>query len=263
MRENRLKKLWEAGGSAVNGWLGIPSAVAAENMAQAGWDSLTIDMQHGLVDYHAAVGMIQAISTTDTTPIVRVPWNEPGIIGKALDMGAYGIICPMVNTRAEAEALVEACRYPPKGARSFGPTRAIWYAGADYAKHANDTILVLPMIETVEAVANLDEILAVEGIDGIYIGPADLGLTHGFVPKGDRDEPELLEVIDTILEATLRHAKYPGIHCGAPAYARGMIEKGFRLATIGSDNLLLNTAARRAVSETREGLATASGGGIY
>ena len=263
MRENKLKSLWESGGAAVNGWLGIPSSVATENMAQAGWDSLTIDMQHGLVDYTIAVSMIQAISTTETTPLVRVPWNEPGIIGKVLDMGAYGVICPMINTRAEAEALVDACRYPPAGSRSFGPTRAIWYAGTDYAKEANDAILVIPMIETVEAVANLDDILAVPGVDGLYIGPADLGLTHGFVPKGDRDEPELLAVIDTILESAKRHGKYAGIHCQAPDYARGMLEKGFQLATIAADNALLNVAAKNAVSQTREGLANASGGGLY
>ena len=257
MRENKLKSLWESGGKAVNGWLGIPSTVATENMCQAGWDSLTIDMQHGLVDYSDAVGMIQVISGYDITPIVRVPWNEPGIIGKVLDIGAYGVICPMVNTKADAEALVQACYYPPLGGRSFGPTRAIWYGGADYYKHANDTILVIPMIETEEAVSNLDEILSVPGIDAVYIGPADLGLTHGFVPKGDRDEPELLAVIDKILQGALKHGKHAGIHCQAPEYGKNMLDQGFSLATIAADNALLGMAAKAAVQGTRG----AGGGG--
>jgi len=261
MRENGLRKLWGDHGKAVNGWLGIPSGVATENMAQAGWDSLTVDMQHGLVDYADMVRMLQAISTTDTTPLVRVPWNEPGIIGKALDAGAMGIICPMINTAGEARALADACRYPPDGLRSFGPTRAIWVHGADYAANANDQIIVMAMIETVEAVANLDAILEVPGIDAVYIGPADLGLTHGFVPKGDRDEPELLAVIDRILAGAKRHGKWAGIHCQAPAYASGMLDKGFDLATIGADNALLMNAAKAAVSQTREGGSGDGGGG--
>jgi 4-hydroxy-2-oxoheptanedioate aldolase len=263
MRENGLKTLWAADRPAVNGWLGIPSSAAAENMAQAGWDSLTVDLQHGLVDYQTAIGMLQAISTTATTPLVRVPWNEPGIIMKMLDAGAYGVICPMVNSRAEAEALVRACRYPPEGERSFGPVRATWYGGDDYAVKANETLLVLPMIETRKAVEHLDEILSTPGVDGVYVGPADLGLSHGFPAKGDRDEPELLEIIHAIAVAAKRHGKFAGIHCGAPAYARGMVEKGYRLVTIQADNQLLAAAARRAVELTRTGRAEGSGGGLY
>lgn len=263
MRENRLRTLWAEGKAAVNGWLGIPSSLAAENMAQAGWDSLTVDTQHGLVDYQAAVGMLQAISTSDATPLVRVPWNEPGIMGKMLDAGAYGIICPMVNTREEAEAMVRACRYPPEGERSFGPTRAVWYGGADYAEKANETVVVMPMVETRKAIENLDAILSTPGVDGVYVGPADLGLSHGFVAKGDRDEPELLAIIHRIAEAAARHGKVAGIHCGAPAYARKMIDAGYSLVTIQADAQLLNAAARRAVELTRHGASEGSGGGLY
>ena len=262
MKENPLRTLWRGGGKAVNAWLGIPSAVATENMAQAGWDSMTIDMQHGLVDYQAMVSMMQAVQTTDSVPIVRVPWNEPGIVGKALDAGALGIICPMINTPEEAKALADACRYPPDGLRSFGPARAIWRYGAGYAANANDQIIVMAMIETEQAVENLDAILEVPGIDAVYIGPADLGLTHGFVPKGDRDEPELLAVIDKILEGAKRHGKWAGIHCQAPDYARGMLEKGFDLATVAADNVFLNTAAKNAVKATR-GESDSAGGGLY
>jgi 4-hydroxy-2-oxoheptanedioate aldolase len=144
MRENRIRSLWSQGEAAVNGWLAIPSAFSAETMAHAGWDSLTIDMQHGVIDYQAAVNMLTAISTTPTVPIVRVPWLDPGIIMKMLDAGAYGVICPMVNTREDAEKLVAATHYPPRGTRSFGPIRALLYAGADYARHANDTVIASP-----------------------------------------------------------------------------------------------------------------------
>lgn len=253
MRENAVRAAWRSGGAVVNGWLGIPSGVAAENMAQAGWDSLTVDLQHGLVDYQTAVAMLQAITTTATVPMARVPWNEPGIIGKMLDAGAYGIICPMVNTREEAERLVDACLYPPKGNRSFGPLRATWYAGPDYFAGANDTVLVLPMIETRTAVENADAILSTPGIDGCYIGPADLGISFGYGPKADRDEPELVEVIDGIVATAKKHGKSAGLHCGSTAYARRAIEKGVQLVTIQADNLLLSNAAKAAVKEMRDG----------
>jgi 4-hydroxy-2-oxoheptanedioate aldolase len=186
LRENNLRSIWKRGGAVINGWLGIPSGVAAENMAQAGWDSLTVDLQHDLVDYQAAVSMFQAITTTPTVPMARVPWNEPGIIMKLLDAGSYGIICPMINTRAEAEAFVGACRYAPDGYRSFGPLRATWYAGADYVKGANSTVLAFAMIETTKALGNLDEIMSTPGLDGIYIGPSDLGLSMGRRPSSTR-----------------------------------------------------------------------------
>ena len=132
MRENTLRRAWATGRKTVNGWLSIPNSFAAEVMAHQGWDSLTVDMQHGVVDYQAMVGMLQAISTTATVPMVRVPWLEPGIMMKSLDAGAYGVICPMVNSAEEAEEFVSYCRYPPRGQRSFGPIRAMLYAGADY-----------------------------------------------------------------------------------------------------------------------------------
>ena len=262
MDQNPLRALWSADKPAVNGWLSMPSAVSAEIMANAGWDTLTVDMQHGMVDYQTAVSLMQACATRDVTPLVRVPWNEPGIIMKSLDAGALGVICPMVNTRAEAEALVSSCRYYPKGARSFGPLRANMRYGPGYAANANKEILVIPMIETREAVANLDDILSVPGVDALYVGPADLGLSYGYEPKGDRDEPELLEVIDHILAVAKKHGKYCGIHCGAPSYARKMFEKGFRLATIQTDAMILMNAAKAAVKATKEGGGD-DGGAIY
>src|SRR5262245_42460911 len=173
MRENRIRTLWREDKTVINGWLAIPSTFSAETMAHQGWDSLTIDMQHGIVDYQAAVHMLTALSTTETVPVVRVPWLDPGILMKVLDAGAYAVVCPMINTRADAELLISATHYQPRGTRSFGPARALLYGGPDYARHANDAIVVFAMIETKQALDNLDDILSVEGLDAVYIGPAD------------------------------------------------------------------------------------------
>ena len=148
MRTNNLRTIWKTGGAAVNGWLAIPNSFSAETMAHQGWDTLTIDLQHGVVDYQAMVTMLQAISTTPTVPVVRVPWLEPGILMKALDAGAYAVICPMVSTREEAQKLVAWTTYAPKGTRSFGPVRALYYGGADYPAHADQTVVRFAMIET-------------------------------------------------------------------------------------------------------------------
>ena len=188
MRKNKAKEIIKAGKAVINGWLQIPSTVSAETMAQQGWDTLTIDMQHGLVDYTNAMPMMQVISATEIVPMARVNWNEPGQIMKILDAGCYGIICPMVINRNEAERFVQACRYPPDGYRSFGPIRGLIYGGADYADHANNEILKMAMIETKEALENLDAIMSTPGLDGIYIGPADLSLAIGEKPGFDKGE---------------------------------------------------------------------------
>ncbi len=251
MRENRIRTIWSQGRAVINGWLAIPSGFSAETMAHQGWDSLTIDLQHGLIDYQAAVTMLQAISTTETVPLARVPWLEPGIIMKMLDAGCYGIICPMVNTRADAESLVEACRYAPQGRRSFGPARALLYAGADYPEHANHTVLALAMIETEQALGNLDDIMSTPGLDGIYIGPSDLSLSLGCVPTLDPTEPRVTKAIEAVLAAAQKHGVVPCIHCGSTARAKQMIELGFRLVTILGDARLLAAAAKQAVDEMR------------
>src|SRR6202011_2929853 len=130
MRKNEIAKIIAGGGTVLNAWLAIANSFSAEVMAHQGFDSVTIDLQHGPVDFQAAVGMLRAISTPPAVPMVRVPWNEPILTAKLLDAGAYGIICPMINSKAEAEALITACRYPPRGSRSFGPNRAVLYGGA-------------------------------------------------------------------------------------------------------------------------------------
>jgi 4-hydroxy-2-oxoheptanedioate aldolase len=194
-------------------------------------------MQHGLIDYSNATNMLQAISTTETIPMARVNWNEPGQIMKILDAGCYGIICPMVSNRKEAENFIQACQYPPNGYRSFGPIRASIYAGDDYAKHANHEIFKLAMIETKEALEKLDEILDTPNLDGIYIGPADLSLAVGEEPGFDKPEStKAYKEILRILDAAKKRNLLAGLHNGTAEYAQKMIEKGFNLVTVGSDS---------------------------
>jgi 4-hydroxy-2-oxoheptanedioate aldolase len=247
----------------INGWCGIPNSISAETLARQGFDSVTVDLQHGLVDYQAAVTMLQAISQTDATPLARVPWLEPGIIMKMLDAGAYGIICPMVNTVEDAKMFVAACSYAPDGMRSFGPTRALMYAGADYATHANATILKLAMIETTQALDNMEEIMAVPGLSGVYVGPSDLSLSMGYTPKLDQEEPAVVEKITAILDCAKRHKVFAGIHCLEASYARRMLDQGFNLTTIGSDNRLMAAAAQAALAEVRNMAPNADAGGPY
>jgi len=253
VRENRLLHIWETGGYTINGWLHLPSSFAAEVMAHQGWESLTIDLQHGMLDYAAAVTMLQAISTTDTVPLARVPWNDPAEIMRLLDAGCYGIICPMVNTRADAEAFVGACRYPPRGYRSFGPTRAVLYAGADYLESADHHIITMAMIETSEAVENLDDILNVAGLDAIYIGPADLSQSFGGTERSDLTEPRMVEILDSILEATRRHNVVAGIYTTSADYAAMMVGKGVQFVTVLSDWRLMAAASRDAIATVRAG----------
>ena len=252
MRKNRLKQMFKEGKPINNGWLQIPSAFSAEVMAHQGWDSLTIDMQHGVVDYPNALNMLQAISTTDTVPLARVNWNEPGQIMKILDAGCYGVICPMVSNRKEAENFVQACMYPSQGYRSFGPVRALIYGGRDYAKHANHEILKLAMIETKEALDKLDEILDTPNLDGIYIGPADLSLAVGEEPGFDKPENTIaFKEITRILEAAKKRNLLAGIHNGTPEYALKMISKGFNLVTIGSDQRYMSSGAKTTVQKVK------------
>ncbi len=250
---NKLKQLWQGGKPAVNGWLAIPSGFSAEVMAQAGWDSVTVDLQHGVQDYQSMVACFQAMQSHPVLPMVRVPWSEPGIVGKVLDAGAYGVICPMVNTADEARAFVSYCRYPPDGKRSNGPIRAgIYGVGTAYQSTANQEVLCLPMVETQEAVDNLDAILDVPGIDAVYIGPSDLGFSMGLPPVLDREEQVIMDIYGRILEGTRRRGLGACVHCGSPAYAARMIAMGFNLVTISNDSGLMLNAARAAVQAARE-----------
>ena len=233
MRKNTAMEKWARGEVTHGAWLSVPSSFSAEVMAHQGFDWLCIDMQHGLVDYQVALTMLQAISTTDTVPLVRVPWNEPGIIGKVLDAGALGVIVPMVNSVEEAKAAVAACRYFPQGSRSFGPTRVGYYAGANYFGEANNEVACIPMIETKQAVERLDDILSVPGINAVYVGPADLSITLG-LPPGMDNGGAFEEARIRIAERCAAHGVTAGIHANASLAAKHAAA-GYKMITISGD----------------------------
>jgi 4-hydroxy-2-oxoheptanedioate aldolase len=244
MRANRLRELWAAGRPATAGWCSMPGGFSAEIMASMGWDTVIIDTQHGMIGYPDMLAMLQAISTTAATPMVRVSWNSPGEIMRALDSGAYGVICPMINDAAECAAFVQACRYPPDGYRSSGPTRAAIYGGADYQAKANGEMLTFAMVETAQGLANVEAIVATPGLDGVYIGPSDLSLALGGPPGQDSDAPGLMAAFDRILAACKAAGVRVGVHTNSVAYSQKMIARGFDLVTVGSDTRFLGSGRR-------------------
>lgn len=254
MRENTLRTLWKTDKAALNAWLTIPSAWTAEVMAHTGYDALTIDMQHGLMDYQTALAMLQAMSAAPVIPLVRVPWNEPAAIMRLLDAGAYGIICPMINNRAEAEAFVQACRYPPMGQRSYGPIRAAVYAGEDYFSAANQTVLTFAMIETSQALENVDEIAATPGLNAFYVGPVDLSISLGFSETVDLNHAPIADALRKIVEAAKKHGLATGIHIHSPENVPMLAKMGFQLLTVVSDTALMQGASRTALEQTRQSL---------
>lgn len=242
---------FHAGNKAINGFCSIPSTVVAEIMGRAGFDLLTVDLQHGLIDYQTALTMIQVLQGQPAPVLVRVPWNEPGIIAKVLDSGASGVICPMVNTAQDARALVQASRYAPLGGRSFGPTRANMVHGASYVKTANQRVLVLAMIETRAAIQNLDEILAVEGLDGVYVGPSDLGLSLGYEPTLEPKDQEVLDVIAEIGRRAKAAGQIAGCHCGSVRMVRRVQAQGFDFGSLLTDVRIVTQAFAGLLAEYR------------
>lgn len=262
MRANTVKEIWARGGAVINGWCSIPSSFSAEVMAHQGFDSITVDLQHGLVDYQVAVTMLQAISTTPVIPLTRIPWNDPAWLMKILDAGSYGVICPMINTPEDASSLVAACKYPPRGFRSFGPIRAKYYGGGsthgggDYHERADEETLVIPQIETREAIENLDAILKTPGISAIYVGPSDLAMALGSQPRKGQSDPAVVEARQRILEAARRHGIPAGIHTNSTEVAVRMIEQGFQLVSLQSDDRFLMSKAKEEVEAVRSALET-------
>lgn len=257
MRTNRVRDALVAGGSVVSGWLTAGHPLLAETLAHAGFDAVTVDAQHGAVSDHELLAVLQAISTSPAVPLVRVAWNEPDRVMKALDLGAYGVIAPMIESAADVRRFVAACRYPPAGRRSYGPTRAALYAGAEYATEANGTVLAIAMIETREALGSLDEILGVPGLDLLFVGPADLSQALGGPPGADFDEGPVVAALDTILERSVAHGVPAGIFCRSPRYAREALERGFRFVTVDSDMAYVRHGAAGALEVVRDG----AGGG--
>ena len=236
----------------INGWMGIPDAFANMLFARAGWDSVTLDAQHGHFDEAAILRTLQALSASVPRRLVRVLANEPGPIGRMLDFGADGVIVPMVNSAGEARALADACWYPPRGRRSFGPGLAALRAGTLPYAQAAAAISVFAMIETAEALAAVDDIAAVDGVTGLFVGPNDLAMAMGLPPGSDREEPAMLDAFETILAAARRHGKATGIYCATPAYARRMAAQGFTMVTAATDTVALAESAAACVTAMRQ-----------
>ena len=250
MSENNLKKNLQKGKICFNAWLSLPNSFTAEAMSKMDWDTITIDMQHGQTDYSSSISMLQAISNNNNNPFVRVPWNEPGVIMRMLDLGVIGIIAPMINNKKQCEEFVSYCYYPPIGQRSFGPMRAQLEYGSDYYNNANN-IISLAMIETKEAVENLDEILSVPDLTGVYIGPADMCSSYGLKPQFDPRDDLIYSNIKLIAKKAKENNKIAGIHTGSTLYAKEMIQLGFQFVTILSEFRFMTAYAENIIKEIK------------
>ncbi|MEW6187699.1 MAG: aldolase/citrate lyase family protein [Thermodesulfobacteriota bacterium] len=252
MRKNIALSKWRAGEQTIGGWLSLANTHIAELMANAGFDWLCIDLQHGLLDYRDLLHMLPAISTTEVTPIVRVSGNDPKEIMKVLDAGALGVIVPLINNRQDAQAAISACRYPPVGTRSFGPARAALYGGRGYAKEANDQIACIAMIETREGIENLESIVTTPGLDAVYVGPMDLALALGLPPRGDTDDPLHMATVEKIFKTCKKNGLPVGIHTNGLEYTKRRLESGFNFVTLNADAGFLMQAVLTDLSAARE-----------
>ena len=255
MRPNKIKQMWRENKCVTMGWLSVSNGFTAEVMARQGFDALVIDMQHGLTDMTNLWPMLQAVSQTDTVPVVRVAWNDPAAIMKALDLGAYGILVPLINTAEDAAKAVAACRYPPVGMRSSGPVRAVHYGGADYVAKANDEIVVMGMVETKEGLANLDAICATPGLDCVYIGPSDLAFAIGMTPRPDNPDPAHIATCDRIRDAAHKHGIKAAMHCASAGFAAGSVKRGFDLVMLTSDLACMVAGVRKQLDDLKAAIA--------
>ncbi len=240
MRGNHVRRRLKAGEPSVGTWLSLPSPEAAEYVSRLGFDWLVVDAEHHPVDIRTLAQMFAAMAPSPTAPMVRVPGNDPIVIKRVLDAGAWGIVVPMVNSREEAERAVAATRYPPLGRRSVGGGRhALGFgtSAAEYYAHANDHVLLVLQIEHVEGVERADEILSVPGIDACFIGPNDLAASMGLglgVPL-ECDLPRVVEAIRHVREVCVARGVAPGIHCSGAAGVNQRIAEGFQFLAMASE----------------------------
>lgn len=246
-----LRQIWKDGGIAVGAWCAIPSGLTVEAIARCGYDWICIDMQHGCIDYAVALEMMRAADVYGTPSIVRVPWNEPGIIGRVLDAGAAGVIIPMIQSAADARAAVDACLYPPFGKRSFGPMRVSLRDGPSYFRTANDKLIVIPMIETSEALAEVDEIAAIPGVGALFLGPFDMSVNLGLRPGDNDGEPLFDAAIAKIVAAAKRNKIGAAVLSNSGLYPL-RVEQGFNMVSVVTDLTALSNSLRGELSKTRQ-----------
>ncbi|OQA38953.1 MAG: 4-hydroxy-2-oxo-heptane-1,7-dioate aldolase [Chloroflexi bacterium ADurb.Bin325] len=254
MKINVAKQKLLAGETVVGYSLKLPSLVVAEFMGRCGADFLYLDTQHGSWGEDSVIGGLAAVSSGPATPMARVSSNRFHRIGRLLDAGALGIIVPLVNTRADAQAAADACRFPPVGTRSYGTGRCLVY-GDDYPEWINDQVFVAVQIETVEAVDNAEAILSVPGVDGCMVGPADLALSLGFPPKEAPQREEHARALERVLTACRNTGKIPGIDPGNIEQAARHGRNGYRFLVVGADLRMLSAAAAGGIRDMRQKLA--------
>jgi 4-hydroxy-2-oxoheptanedioate aldolase len=249
MTPNHVKQKLRAGGAAVGTWLNLGSPTSAEMMASLDFDWLCVDMEHGQIDLSTLAAMLAAIGRYPVAPMARIPEISEVAVKQVLDAGAWGFVAPNVRSPEEVALMVAAARYPPAGRRSLGGGRHALAFGTDpltYFRRANDEILVVAQIEHVDAIARIDEILAVPGLDACYTGPNDLCASAGMTPSTEPTEPAFETMMQTLLAAARRHGVIPGIHCATPEYANRRLAEGWKLVGVVNDLRFMTGAARAA-----------------
>lgn len=249
MRSNPVRRRWTQGKPASNLWIDIGWPVTVEALGKLGYDSYTVDMQHSLIDRGVLVSLFQAISLGNGAPMVRLSQNDPGEIAFALDAGAYGVILPTVETAEDARRFVDACRYPPHGSRSWGPARGVLYGGADYFESHEKEILRIALIETAKGIENLDAIAATPGLDMIYLGPNDLGVSHGAKPSYTPNHPKVEEAVDLVVAAARRHSIAAGMHTASKEVAAAAARKGYNFLSLGYASKIMMAAATQVLKD--------------
>jgi len=248
---DRVRDRWVAGEVALNAWSTFGGGSAAGVLASAGFDAVTVDLQHGEQTLEGLGDVAGAIERAGAVPFVRIDWNDPATVMRALDLGARGVICPMVDTAEEAAAFVRFCRYPPLGARSYGPVRSAFGTGREHSDAANAAVLAFAQIETAGGFANIEGISATPGLDGVYVGPADLSLTLGFEGFADLASREMLDALDRVVASASAREVVPGIHAPSIERAVEMARRGFRFVGSAGDTELLRAGAAESLERTR------------
>jgi len=259
-RAESLRRVWGEGRTAFGMWATIPGFFGAEILAGSGVDYVCVDQQHGLIGFDAALPMFAAIRGAGAAPITRVTRNDLGLINKSLDGGAVGVIIPLVNTPEDATRAVAACRYPPHGVRSYGPMRAANVIGSGAPEDLEREALCFVMIETRQALEQVDEIAATPGLDGIYIGPADLAFSLGLTPTLEVTEDIHIQAVRRIKQACDRHGIVAGIHSPDGEWAKRHAEAGFQLVTVAMDSAMLREATLTEAFVARAGQGTGDPG---
>jgi 4-hydroxy-2-oxoheptanedioate aldolase len=250
MRINKLRERWSRGEVASCLWIDLGWPVSVEGLVKLPYDSFTLDLQHSLIDRATAINVLQAMSLGDGVPLVRVTQNDPAEIGFVLDAGAYGVICPQIETAEDCQRFVAACRYAPEGRRSWGPTRGLLYGGADYFKSYKENIITIALVETVKGVRNMREIAATPGLDMLYVGPNDLTIDYGGQPTYVASDPRVIEAMEQSIEIAREHSITAGTYAGTVEVARAAIAKGYNLVSVGYAAKIMIKAAADILAQT-------------